>query len=90
MTIERELLDLLCCPVTRQPLTVLEAKQLAKINQQIERGAVRSSDGQAIAQPLEAGYITQDGQTVYRVEDGVIVLLPSARIPAVQFEAMSS
>jgi len=90
MKSNQELLDSLCCPVTRQPLKALEPHQLALINRQVEQKAVSTADGQAIDRPLEAGYITRDGATIYRVEDGVIVMLPAARLPAAQFTALTA
>ena len=72
---DRKLLDILCCPTTRQPLALLDDRDLATINAGIGDGAIRRADGSAQSAPLTAGLITRDRRTVYRIDDGIPVLL---------------
>ena len=72
---DRKLLDLLVCPASRQPLALLDAKGLAALNQAIEAGGVQRSDGAPQQASLQQALITRDGKTVYRIDDGIPVLL---------------
>ena len=72
---DRKLLDILCCPTSKQPLALLNHQDLAAINQAIAAGNVVRADGSAQAEPVAEGLITRDRRTVYRVEDGIPVLL---------------
>ncbi|MBP6597044.1 MAG: Trm112 family protein [Arenimonas sp.] len=72
---DRKLLDILCCPTTKQPLALLHASDLAALNRAIAAGGVLRADGSPQAQPLAEALVTRDRRTVYRVDDGIPVLL---------------
>ena len=72
---DRKLLDILCCPTPRQPLALLSAPELAAVNRAIADGAVARADGSPQPDALAEGLVTHDGRTVYRIEDGIPVLL---------------
>jgi uncharacterized protein YbaR (Trm112 family) len=72
---DRKLLDILACPATRQPLALLDARGLDALNQAIATGGVRREDGSAQAEPLREALVTRDRKRVYRIDDGIPVLL---------------
>lgn len=77
---DRKLLDLLACPVTRQPLQLLDGAQLRALNEAIAGGGARRSDGQPQAQAVDAALATADGRWIYRIDDGIPVLLAEEAI----------
>jgi len=87
MAIDRRLLEILCCPVSRRPLRPLRQDQLQWLNAEITRGSVLDVEGRVLTQPLQAGLITDDAKVVYRVEDDIPVLLPEDGIGTTQFSA---
>ncbi len=72
---DRKLLDLLVCPTTRQPLSILDDAGLKAVNAAIEAGTAVRGDGNTQAAPLQQALVTRDRRTVYRVDDGIPVLL---------------
>lgn len=72
---DRKLLDILCCPASKQPLALLDRGELQALNQAIAKGAVLRLDGSTQAQMLTEGLITRDRRILYRVDDGIPVLL---------------
>ena len=82
---DRKLLDILCCPASKQPLALLAADDLEHINRAITGGGVVRSDGSAQDQPLKEGLVTRDRRTVYRVDDGIPVLLADEALETSQF-----
>lgn len=86
MPISEELLQILCCPRTKVPVKMLPAEQLAELNERIAKGAVKYSDGNSVEKPLEEGLITEDGETIYRIDDGIPVMLVDQGIPARQLK----
>ncbi|QDH69420.1 Trm112 family protein [Marilutibacter alkalisoli] len=72
---DRKLLDLLVCPTTRQPLSLLDAAGLKTLNTAIAAGSVARGDGGPQAEALVEALVTRDRKTVYRIDDGIPVLL---------------
>ena len=72
---DRKLLDILACPATRQPLALLEARGLDALNQAIAAGTVRRGDDVPQNQALREALVTRDRKLVYRIDDGIPVLL---------------
>lgn len=72
---DRKLLDILVCPATRQPLALLEPAGLEAFNHAIQTAAVRRGDGSAQTEVLREALVTRDRKTVYRIDDGIPVLL---------------
>ncbi|ODU40699.1 Trm112 family protein [uncultured Aquimonas sp.] len=75
MALDPRLLEILCCPLTRQPLQMLDAQRLAALNAAIAAGSVKQADGQVLAQAWKEGLITANGSRAYRIDDGIPVLL---------------
>jgi uncharacterized protein YbaR (Trm112 family) len=85
MGIDRRLLDILCCPVSKVPVVMLSSRQLEYLNTRITEGGVVDVDGRAVDRVLTEGLITRDGKVVYRIDDGIPVMLPESGIGTAQF-----
>lgn len=72
---DRKFLDILCCPVTKQALAQLNKAELQALNQAIANGGLKRIDGSLQSDAIKEGLITRDHQTIYRVDDGIPVLL---------------
>lgn len=86
MTIPESLLDILCCPVSHEPLRPLEKSRIKKLNEAIERGELLFIDGTVVDQPISEALITRDAKVIYTVDDGIPVLLPDRGIGTTQLE----
>jgi uncharacterized protein YbaR (Trm112 family) len=73
--IDSRLLEILCCPITRRPLRVLDGAMLDRVNAAIGGGKVRNHGGSDISEPLENALVTTEGDLVYPVRAGIPVLL---------------
>ncbi len=83
---DRKLLDLLVCPITRQPLALLDSRGLHAMNAAIANGQVVRGDGSVQADALREALVTRDRKTVYRVDDGIPVLLAEEGLATAQIE----
>lgn len=70
-----ELLKILCCPETHQPLAEADAATLEGLNQRIAAGTLRNRSGAPVSEPLPAALIREDRQLVYPVRGRLPVLL---------------
>lgn len=77
---DKRVLDILCCPISRQSLAPLNSRELEAVNRAISAGAVVRTDGSAQIEPLKAGLLTRDRKLAYRLDDGIPVLLADESI----------
>ena len=83
---DRKLLDILACPASRQPLAMLETAGLDALNHAIAAGSVQRVDGAVQSEALREGLLTRDRKTIYRIDDGIPVLLVEEGIATAQVE----
>jgi uncharacterized protein YbaR (Trm112 family) len=73
--IDPELLAILACPETHQPLAIADAKLLAAVNARITAGECDNVGGTKVEAALEGGLVREDGTIVYPIRDEIPVLL---------------
>lgn len=73
--IDKDLLAILACPATHQPLAEAEAALLAEVNAVITAGGARTVGGGRVSETLEGGLVREDRQVLYPIRDGIPVLL---------------
>lgn len=83
---DRKLLDILACPASRQSLALLDAAGMDALNRAIAAGGVRRADDTAQSEPLREALLTRDRKTVYRIDDGIPVLLVEEGIATAQID----
>ena len=70
-----DLLAILVCPETRQPLVVADVDALAFANARIATGDVRDINGEPVRAPLTEALATADSRRIYPVREGIPILL---------------
>ena len=78
-----DLLKILCCPETRQPLTLADAALIDQLNEQIQRGQLRNRAGRPVTERLDGGLLRQDGKFLYPIREEIPVMLVDQAIPVV-------
>ena len=74
-SLDPELLAILACPETHQPLAVAEDSLLDELNARITAGGVTNVGGEAVDAALEGGLVREDRAIVYPIRDAIPVLL---------------
>jgi len=86
MPIDRKLLEILCCPVTKHGLRLLRADEIDTINEHILSGNVTNYGNEPVTLPLTEGLITDNRQRIYRIDDSIPVMLEKEGLPVDQFD----
>ena len=81
---DKRLLDILCCPVSKTPVQLMAKRELDALNEAISAGKVDSVAGVAVRERVTEALITTDRKVIYRVEDGIPVMLPEEGIGTLQ------
>ena len=79
--LDADLLKILRCPETRQPLALADAALLSRLNAQIDAGKLNNRAGQPVSRRCDGGLVRQDGQFVYPVCQDIPILLINEAIP---------
>jgi uncharacterized protein YbaR (Trm112 family) len=75
MPVSPELLEILVCPETKQPVRPAPEELLRKLAAEIAAGRVRNRGGEKLSQPIAEGLLREDGKVLYPVDDGIPVML---------------
>ena len=86
MPIDGKLLEILCCPVSKTPLTRLPGSRLKKLNRAIADGAALYVTGDTVEGELREALITEDSRVIYPVIDDIPILLEERGIGTTQFQ----
>ena len=79
--IDQELLDILVCPETKQPVRLADQDLLKLLNEAIEAGDVADRGGNAVQSKIEEGLVREDGLLLYPIRDDIPIMLIDAAVP---------
>lgn len=79
--VDQELLDILVCPETKQPVRLADEATLARLNAAIAGGAARNRAGEPVTQAVSSGLVREDGRILYPVRDDIPIMLIDEGIP---------
>ena len=75
MPIDKELLEILVCPESQQPVSLAEGDLLQRLNAEIEAGRLRNRGGEVVEKKIEEGLLREDGQVLYLIDDSIPIML---------------
>ena len=84
--IDTQLLEILCCPETKQDISILGADKLALLNKKIEQGDVTNHNGEKVTDVLEEALVRADGEVAFPIRSQIPVMLIGESISLKQLE----
>ena len=79
--IDKELLKILACPETKEPVVLAEQNLVDDINRRIEKGDLLNRGGKKVENKIDGGLVRQDGAYLYPIEDDIPIMLIDEAIP---------
>jgi uncharacterized protein len=73
--VDLQLLEILCCPETRQDVALAPDAVVEDLNRRIEAGTLRNRAGEPVREKLDAGLLRADGKVLYPVREDIPVML---------------
>lgn len=81
MTLDPDLLAILCCPETKQVVTLADASLIQKVNAAISKGHVRNKGSHLLIGQIEGGLLREDQKILYPIRERIPVMLIEEGIP---------
>ena len=79
--IDPELLEILVCPESRQPVKLAGEALVERLNVAQSEGKLKNRAGRKVEQPMQAGLIRDDRAFLYPIIDDIPVMLIDEAIP---------
>lgn len=73
--IHDELLAILACPDTKQPLSLADDALVAKLNAAIEGGSLKNVGGGAVTEAAQGALVREDGEVLYLVRHNIPICM---------------
>ncbi len=73
--VDSKLLQILCCPESRQSVALVVGEDLNKINQRVSDGQIKNRAGQVVNESMEGLLVREDGRFGYPIRGGIPVML---------------
>jgi uncharacterized protein len=79
--IDKQLLDILVCPETKEPVSLADEDFVARINEKIKTGELTNRGGEKVTEPISGCLIRQDRQYMYMIREDIPIMLIDQAIP---------
>ena len=79
--IDPKLLEILCCPETKEDLRLAEPALIERINQAIAQGTIKNRRGIAVTERIDGGLVRQDGKYLYPIRSDIPIMLIDEALP---------
>jgi uncharacterized protein YbaR (Trm112 family) len=79
--IDSELLELLACPETKEPVAPASADLIQRVNDAIRAGRVTNRAGEAVSESIDGGLVRRDQRFLYPIRDDIPIMLVDEAIP---------
>lgn len=75
MSLDPELVAILVCPESRQPVAPASGEVVDRVNAAVASGDARTRSGDPVGKPIVEGLVREDGRVLYPVRDGIPIML---------------
>lgn len=73
--VDPELLEILVCPETKQPVRAADEDLVQRVNAAIRSGGVANRGGEKVTDLIDGGLVREDGVVLYPVREDIPIML---------------
>lgn len=81
VNVDKDLLAILCCPETKQDVSLADSSLIAKVNEAVRLGQLKNKAKKPVTEPLDGGLIRADRKILYPIREDIPVMLIEEGIP---------
>ena len=81
VNIDKDLLAILCCPDTKQDVSLADEALITKLNETMSRGHLKNKANKPVTESLAGGLIRRDRKILYPIREDIPVMLIEEGIP---------
>jgi uncharacterized protein YbaR (Trm112 family) len=75
VNIDKDLLAILCCPETKQDVSLAPDALVRQLNERIAKGDLKNKGGHVISENLDGGLLRADKKILYPIREDIPVML---------------
>ena len=79
--VDKELLEILACPESKEPVYLADASVIEELNARVGRGELTNRGGKKVEKTMDGGLVREDGAYLYPIEDDIPIMLIDEAIP---------
>lgn len=79
--VDPELLDMLCCPETKEDVSLADGPLVEKLNKLAESGQLKNRGGEIVKEKMDAGLLRADRKYLYPIREDIPIMLIDEAIP---------
>ena len=79
--VDQELLDMLCCPETKEDVFLADGKLIETLNRKVEAGGITNRGGEIVKEKMDSGLIRADKRYLYPIREDIPIMLIDEAIP---------
>ena len=86
VNIDKDVLAILCCPETKQPVNLADETLIKTLNEAVRQGMLKNKAKKPVTESLDAGLIRTDRKILYPIREDIPVMLIEEGIPLDQVQ----
>ena len=79
--VDPQLLEILCCPETKQDVALAPASLIEELNRRTDAGTLRNRGGGVVKEKMDSGLIRKDRKYLYPVREDIPIMLIEEALP---------